>query len=125
MPNPSNTTSTATRTVRAGIATDTSHGAVVPPLHLSTNFSFAGFDKKRKYDYTRSGNPTRDQLGDALAGLEEGVGSVITSSGMSAVALALQLVPAGGKVSSTVTDTYTQNPGSLVVNKTIAGAGAA
>jgi cystathionine gamma-synthase len=98
MPNPTHSTSTATRTVRAGIATDTSHGAVVPPLHLSTNFSFAGFDKKRKYDYTRSGNPTRDQLGDALAGLEEGVGGVVTSSGMSAVALALQLAPAGGKV---------------------------
>ena len=33
-------------------------------------------------------------------------------------------VPAGGKVTSTVTDAYTPNAGSLVVNKTIAGAGA-
>src|SRR4051812_16115450 len=90
--------SLATRTVRAGIATDPHHGAVVPPLHLSTNFSFAGFGKKRRYDYTRSGNPTRDQLGEALAELEEGKGAVVTSSGMSAVALALQLVPAGGRV---------------------------
>jgi cystathionine gamma-synthase len=89
---------TTTRAVRAGICSDTHHGAVVPALHLSTNFSFAGFDKKRKYDYTRSGNPTRDLLAEALAELEEGAGAVVTSSGMSAVALALQLAPAGGKV---------------------------
>ncbi|HEU0277279.1 MAG TPA: cystathionine gamma-synthase [Rhodanobacteraceae bacterium] len=87
-----------TRAVRAGIETDQQHGAVVPPLHLSTNYSFAGFNQKREYDYSRSGNPTRDLLGDALTELEHGVGAVVTSSGMSAVALALQLVPAGGKV---------------------------
>ena len=99
MPNtPNARRSTTTRAVRAGIATDPHHGAVVPPLHLSTNFAFAGFNQKRRYDYTRSGNPTRDQLAEALAELEEGVGAVVTSSGMSAVALALQLAPAGGRV---------------------------
>jgi cystathionine gamma-synthase len=61
-----------TRAVRAGIETDPQHGAVVPPLHLSTNYSFAGFNEKREYDYSRSGNPTRDLLADALADLEHG-----------------------------------------------------
>lgn len=88
----------ATRAVRAGIATDEHHHAVVPPIHLSSTFAFDGFNRKRRYDYTRSGNPTRDHLGGALAELEEGCGAVITSSGMSAVALALQLVPPGGRV---------------------------
>ena len=87
-----------TRAVRAGIETDRQHGAVVPPLHLSTNFAFAGFNQKRAYDYSRSGNPTRDLLAEALADLERGRGAVVTSSGMAAVALALELVPAGGKV---------------------------
>ena len=87
-----------TRAVRAGIESDTQHGAVVPALHLSTNYSFAGFGRKRAYDYSRSGNPTRDLLGEALAELEQGVGAVLTSSGMSAVALALELVPAGATV---------------------------
>ena len=87
-----------TRAVRAGIESDTQHGAVVPPLHLSTNYSFAGFGRKRAYDYSRSGNPTRDLLGAALADLEQGAGAVVTSSGMSAVALALELVPAGAAV---------------------------
>jgi cystathionine gamma-synthase len=90
--------SVTTRAVRAGIATDAHHGAVVPPIHLSSTFAFEGFGKKRRYDYTRSGNPTRDQLAEAIAELEEGVGAVITSTGMSAVSLALQLAPPGGKV---------------------------
>ena len=91
-------TTPCTRAVRAGIETDRQHGAVVPPLHLSTNFAFAGFNQKRTYDYSRSGNPTRDLLGEALADLEHGSGAVVTSSGMAAVALVLELVPAGGKV---------------------------
>jgi cystathionine gamma-synthase len=84
--------------VRAGIESDSQHGAVVPPLHLSTNYTFEGYGRKRAYDYSRSGNPTRDQLANALADLEQGAGAVVTASGMAAVALVLELVPAGGLV---------------------------
>ena len=87
-----------TRAVRAGIESDTQHGAVVPPLHLSTNYAFEGLGCRRRYDYSRSGNPTRDLLGEALAELEQGVAAVVTASGMAAVALVLQLVPEGGLV---------------------------
>lgn len=93
-----NETAASTRAVRAGIESDTQHGAVVPPLHLSTNYSFTGLGGKRAYDYSRSGNPTRDLLGNALADLEQGAGAVVTASGMAAVALALELVPAGSTV---------------------------
>lgn len=79
----------ATRAVRAGIDRDTAFGAVTPPLVLSSNFSFAGFGEKRQYDYTRSGNPTRDLLAEALAELEGGAGAVVTSTGMSAITLLL------------------------------------
>jgi cystathionine gamma-synthase len=79
----------ATRAVRAGIDSDTAYGAVTPPIVLSSNFSFAGFGEKRQYDYTRSGNPTRDLLGEALAELEGGAGGVVTSTGMSAITLLL------------------------------------
>ncbi|SDY72226.1 cystathionine gamma-synthase [Lysobacter sp. yr284] len=78
-----------TAAVRAGIDRDTAYGAVTPPIVLSSNFSFAGFNDKRQYDYTRSGNPTRDLLGEALAELEGGAGGVITSTGMSAITLVL------------------------------------
>jgi cystathionine gamma-synthase len=88
----------ATRAVRAGIATDLHHGAVVPPIHLSSTFAFEGFGKKRLYDYTRTGNPTREYLANALAELEGGEGGVVTSTGMSAVALVLQLLHPGDLV---------------------------
>jgi cystathionine gamma-synthase len=75
--------------VRAGIDRDPAFGAVTPPIVLSSNFSFAGFEQKRQYDYTRSGNPTRDLLGEALAELEGGAGGVITATGMGAITLLL------------------------------------
>lgn len=84
--------SPATRAVRAALESDTQHGAVVPPLHLSSTFAFKRFGERRMYDYTRSGNPTRDALGEAIAALEGGAGTVVTSSGMAAVHLACQLL---------------------------------
>jgi cystathionine gamma-synthase len=80
----------ATLAVRAGIDRDEAHGAVVPPIVLSSNFSFSGYGEKRRYDYTRSGNPTRDLLAEALAGLEGGCGAVVTATGMAAIALVLE-----------------------------------
>ncbi len=87
--------SRATRAVRTAIESDTQHGAVVPPLHLSSNYAFAGFGEKRQYDYTRSGNPTRDALGEALTTLEGGAGAVVTASGMAALNVMVQLLKPG------------------------------
>ena len=86
--------STTTRAVRAAIESDTQHGAVVPPIHLTSTFAFKSFGEKGQYDYTRSGNPTRDALGEALAALEGGAGGVVTASGMAAVQLVTQLLDA-------------------------------
>ncbi len=87
--------SRTTRAVRTAIESDTQHGAVVPPLHLSSNYAFAGFGEKREYDYTRSGNPTRDALGEALTTLEGGAGAVVTASGMGALNVLVQLLEPG------------------------------
>ncbi len=85
----------ATTAVRASLESDSQHGAVVPPLHLSSNYTFAGFGEKRQYDYCRSGNPTRDALAGALTSLEGGAGAVITSSGMAALTLITHLLKPG------------------------------
>lgn len=82
----------------AGVDRDRAYGAIMPPIYLSANFSFAGFGEKREYDYTRSGNPTRSLLADALAELEGGEGAVVTSSGMSAVDVMLSLLEPGALV---------------------------
>ena len=90
--------SQTTRAVRAGIECDETTGCVVPPLHLSSTFAFHGFGERRSYDYTRSGNPTRDLLGNALAELEQGAGAVVTASGMAAITVVGYLVPLGARI---------------------------
>ena len=90
--------SNATSAVRASIESDTQHGAVVPPLHLSSNYAFAGLGQPRQYDYTRSGNPTRDALADALAELEGGAGAVVTASGMGALTVLTQFLSPGDTI---------------------------
>lgn len=87
--------SRTTRMVRAALETDREHGAVIAPIYLTSNFAFSAFGQKGRYDYTRSGNPTRDALGAALAELEGGEGAVVTGSGMAAVMLVGQLLGPG------------------------------
>ncbi|HEY5810038.1 MAG TPA: cystathionine gamma-synthase [Povalibacter sp.] len=84
--------SAATRAVRAALETDSQHGAVVPPVHLTSTYAFKAFGQKGAYDYTRSGNPTRDALADAIAALEGAAGAVVTASGMAAVTLVAHLL---------------------------------
>lgn len=88
----------ATRAVRTALDSDTQYGAVVPPIHLSSTYTYRAFGERRLYDYSRSANPTRDALAEALAALEEGAGAVITSSGMAAVNLVCQLLKQGDLV---------------------------
>ncbi|HWS70314.1 MAG TPA: cystathionine gamma-synthase [Steroidobacteraceae bacterium] len=88
----------ATRSVRAGLESDAQYGSVVPPIYLSTNFAFEGFKRPRQYDYTRSGNPTRDQLAGALTDLEGGAGALVTCTGLAAITLILATLPAGARV---------------------------
>ena len=88
----------STQAVRAGLECDDHTGCVVPPIHLTSTFAFRGFGEKRAYDYTRSGNPTRDLLANALTELEEGAGGVVTSTGMSAITLVGYLIPAGARI---------------------------
>jgi cystathionine gamma-synthase len=87
-----------TRIVRAALESDAEHGAVVPPIYLSSTFTFAGLNERRQYDYSRSGNPTRDALGSALAELEGGAGAVVTATGMAAVQLGVVLARPGERI---------------------------
>ncbi|CAG9295527.1 cystathionine gamma-synthase [Celerinatantimonas diazotrophica] len=85
----------STISVRTGIETDSTWGAVVPPIYLSTNYSFSGYDHKGPFDYSRSANPTRSLLAEALAELEGGAGAVITNTGMAAIHLVCSLLGPG------------------------------
>ncbi|MDE1918400.1 MAG: cystathionine gamma-synthase [Sphingomonadales bacterium] len=84
-----------TRIVIHGTANPADHGAASPPIYLSTTFAYAAPDVPRDFDYSRMANPTRDQLGAALADLEGGAGAVITASGMAAIDLLINGLEAG------------------------------
>jgi cystathionine gamma-synthase len=77
----------ATIAVRTGIESDSQYNAVVPPIYLSTNYGFPAFGEVPQYDYTRSGNPNRGLLEQALYELESGKGAVVTNCGTSALNL--------------------------------------
>ncbi|MDV5171250.1 O-succinylhomoserine (thiol)-lyase [Photobacterium rosenbergii] len=77
----------ATVAVRTGIESDTQYNAVVPPLYLTSTYSFSQLGEVPEFDYSRSGNPTRNTLADALAELEGGAGAVVTSCGTAAINL--------------------------------------
>ena len=85
------------RTIAAanGIGQDAAFGAVAPPIYLSSSYKFGGFELPGTYDYSRTRNPTRDQLGDTLARLEGGAGAVVVASGMAAIDLVLSRLEPG------------------------------
>jgi cystathionine gamma-synthase len=92
----------ATRCVHAGVQPDPAYGAVTPPIYQTSTFAFRDVCTNAGYDYTRSGNPTRAALEEAIAALEGGGGATCTSTGMSAVLLALNLLPHGSHLLCTI-----------------------
>src|SRR5512136_1068108 len=92
----------ATKCVHAGVQPDPAYGAVMPPVYLSSTFAFRDVCVNAGFDYTRSGNPTRAALEEAIAVLEGGIGATCTSTGMSAVVVALNLLPTGSHLLCTV-----------------------
>lgn len=77
----------ATVAVRTGIESDTQFNAVVPPIYLTSTYGFPQLGELPQYDYSRSGNPTRNMLAEALAELEGGAGAIVTNCGTAAINL--------------------------------------
>jgi len=91
-----------TQCVHAGVQPDPAYGAVIPPIYQTSTFAFRDVCTNAGYDYTRSGNPTRAALEEAIALLEGGQGATCTSTGMSAVVVALNLLPHGSHLLCTI-----------------------
>lgn len=90
----------ATRAIHAGQAPDATTGAVVPPIYQVSTFAQDGVGGLRGgYEYSRSGNPTRTALEDALASVEGGARAFAFSSGLAAEdALLRAVLRPGGHV---------------------------
>jgi cystathionine beta-lyase len=84
-----------TRLIHSGHETDPVTGAVSVPIYQTSTFAQPSFDQFGKYDYARSGNPTREALEETIAGLENGSRGFAFASGMAAISSALLLFSPG------------------------------
>ena len=87
-----------TRAVRAGVNCDPGHGAVIAPITVSSAYGRADPATPQAFDYARTAAPGRVLLAEAIADLEGAAGAVVSSSGMAAIDLLLNLVPKGGRI---------------------------
>src|SRR5450432_400016 len=89
-----------TLAVHAGYEPDPVHGAVMPPVVMASTFAQPEPGKPLRFDYSRSGNPTRANLEAALAALEGGARGFAFSSGCAAATTLLHTLKPGDHVVS-------------------------
>ena len=81
----------ATTTAHIGLDWDTRTGAVTVPIYQTATFRHPGLGQSTGYDYTRSGNPTRQALEEGMARLDNGCRGFAYSTGMAAITSLLLL----------------------------------
>ena len=86
------------RAIHVGNEPDPATGAVVPPIHVASTFIQPGAGEWGKFDYSRSGSPTRNNVERTIADLEGGCGALLFASGMAATHCATMLLRAGDHV---------------------------
>ncbi|MBI4856366.1 MAG: aminotransferase class V-fold PLP-dependent enzyme [Acetobacterium woodii] len=84
--------------IHGGIDGDEKTGAVNVPIFQTSTYKQDGLGKDRGYEYSRSGNPTREALESLIAELEEGVAGFAFASGMAATTAVLSLFKTGDKI---------------------------
>jgi cystathionine gamma-lyase len=95
----------ATKLIHAGVEPDPSTGAVMTPIFQTSTYVQDGPGNHKGYEYARTQNPTRTQLQDNLAALENGRHAFCFSSGMAAIDTVIKTLSPGDEVIS-VNDLY-------------------
>ena len=88
----------STRALHTGQGPDPATGAVVQPIHMATTFAQQGVGKHHGFEYSRTGNPTRNALEECLAALEEARHCLAFSSGLGAESTLMLLLNPGDHV---------------------------
>ena len=94
-----------TKTIHAGVEPDPSTGAIMTPIFQTSTYVQASPGDHKGYEYSRTHNPTRTVLQNALAAIENGEWALAFSSGMAAVDACVKLLKPGEEVIS-VNDLY-------------------
>ncbi len=87
-----------TRAIHAGQKADPSTGAVMMPIYTSSTFKQDSPGVHKGYDYSRSGNPTRNAFEECMASLEEGIKGYGFSSGVASISACVELLEPGDHV---------------------------
>lgn len=87
-----------TKAIHVGQEPEKSTGATIVPIYQTSTFTHLEFGKHRGYEYSRTGNPTRQALEDCLASLENGKYGLAFASGLAATNAIVSLINSGDHV---------------------------
>ena len=90
-----------TKTIHGGQQPDPAYGAVMPPIYQTSTYAQTTPGGHKGYEYSRSANPTRTALENALASIENGNYGLAFASGLSAIDAVIKLLAPGDEVIST------------------------
>lgn len=90
-----------TKAIHAGVEPDPTTGAIMTPIYQTSTYVQAAPGDHRGYEYSRTHNPTRTALQNALAALENGTHGLCFSSGMASIDAVVKLLKPGDEVVST------------------------
>lgn len=88
----------STALIHGGIDGDTHTGAVSVPIYQTSTYRQQGLGENSGYEYSRTGNPTREALEKLIAELEGGAAGFAFGSGMAAITAVLSLFRSGDKI---------------------------
>lgn len=90
-----------TKAIHAGVEPDPTTGAIMTPIYQTSTYVQASPGEHKGYAYSRTHNPTRTALQNALAALENGKHGLCFSSGMASIDAIVKLLKSGDEVVST------------------------
>jgi len=90
-----------TKAVHAGVEPDPTTGAIMTPIYQTSTYVQAAPGDHKGYEYSRTGNPTRNALENAIAQLENGTHGACFGSGMAAIDCVIKMLKPGDEVIST------------------------
>jgi cystathionine gamma-lyase len=91
----------STKTIHAGQKPDTGTGSVVVPIYQTSTYKMDELSINKGFEYSRSGNPTRQALEECLASIEGGKAGLAFSSGLAAEHAVLSVLRPGDHIVAT------------------------
>ena len=90
-----------TKAIHAGVHPDPTTGAIMTPIYQTSTYVQRSPGDHKGFEYSRTHNPTRSQLQDALAALDNGQHGLAFATGMAAIDCLVKLLQPGDEVIST------------------------